>query len=121
MIRTCLRDNLFSRVTSIIEQARPSVVRTVNTEMVQAYWLIGREIVEEEQAGEARAEYGERLVAELSKRLTARYGRGFSITNLKYFRQFSLIYRGDTPEIGHAVSDQFSPDLSWTHYLGSRR
>ncbi len=110
------QDDLFSRVTSIIEHARSSVVRTVNTEMVQAYWLIGREIVEEEQAGEARAEYGERLVAELSKRLTARYGRGFSITNLKYFRQFYLIYRSDTPEIGHAVGDQFSPDLSWTHY-----
>ena len=64
--------------------------------MVHAYWLIGREIVEEEQAGEARAEYGERLIAAFSKRLTARYGMGFSMTNLQYFRQFYLIYRGDS-------------------------
>ena len=122
-------DDFFSRVISIIEQARSAIVRTVNTEMVEAYWLIGREIVEEEQSGEVRADYGERLIADLSNRLTVRYGRGFSTTNLKYFRQFYLTYRTRVLEIGHALSDEsvpsgnrhngrdrFSSDLSWTHY-----
>jgi predicted nuclease of restriction endonuclease-like (RecB) superfamily len=122
-------DDLFSRVALIIEQAQSSVVRTVNVEMVKAYWLIGREIIEEEQAGGSRAEYGERLIVELSKRLTARYGSGFSATNLKYCRQFYLTYRDRVLRIGHAPGDesshdtkshavrgQFSPNLSWTHY-----
>jgi predicted nuclease of restriction endonuclease-like (RecB) superfamily len=96
--------------------------------MVKAYWHIGREIVEDEQSGELRAEYGERLIIDLSKRLSARYGSGFSTTNLKYCRQFYLTYRNRMPRIGHtpaesvhtekshAARDHFSPDLSWTHY-----
>lgn len=121
-------DDIFSRVILIIEQARSSVVRTVNREMVQAYWLIGREIVEEEQAGSLRAEYGERLLAELSKRLLTRYGKGFSTTNLKYCRQFYLTYRDRLPgghpggdqfiqdEKSHAARDHFNSNLSWTHF-----
>lgn len=122
-------DDVFSRIVSIIEQARSSVVRTVNVEMVKAYWLIGREIVEEEQFGESRAEYGEQLITVLSYQLTERYGRGFSTTNLKYCRQFYLTYRHRLPGIGHtaddksaqdekshAVRDQFNPHLSWTHF-----
>ncbi len=61
---------LFERVVSILEQARSNVVRTVNSQMVIAYWMIGREIVDEEQQGESRAEYGKRLIEELSSRLT---------------------------------------------------
>lgn len=83
---------LFDRVVSILEQARGQVVRAVNTNMVLAYWLIGREIVEEIQRGKGRAKYGEKVVESLSRRLTERYGKGFSVTNLWYFRQFYLAF-----------------------------
>ena len=83
---------LFDRVASILEQARGNVVRVVNTQMVLAYWLIGREIVQELQGGEERAKYGQQVVDELAMRLTERYGRGFSGRNLKLFRQFYLTY-----------------------------
>ncbi|MFZ2655251.1 MAG: PDDEXK nuclease domain-containing protein [Victivallales bacterium] len=83
---------LFDRVVSILEQARQNVVRAVNTNMVLTYWLIGREIVEEVQGGEERAEYGEKVIEDLSARLTERYGKGFSRPVLWSFRQFYLTY-----------------------------
>ena len=83
---------LFDRVISILEQARGNVVHAVNSSMVMAYWLIGREIVQELQSGEERAEYGKQVLADLSKRLTERYGKGFSTTTLRYFRTFYLAY-----------------------------
>ncbi|MBI4601169.1 MAG: hypothetical protein HY721_04330 [Planctomycetes bacterium] len=85
-------DALFARVVHIIEAARGHVSRTVNTAMVQAYWLIGREIVEVEQGGKQRADYGERLLEGLAKRLAARFGKGFSVPNLRNMRQFFLTY-----------------------------
>ena len=69
-------DALFGRIVSILEQARGNVVRAVNTNMVLAYWLIGREIVEEVQRGKGRAKYGEKVIEDLSVRLTERYGQG---------------------------------------------
>lgn len=84
--------SLFARVVSILEQARGNVVRAVNSNMVLAYWLIGREIVHEIQGGEARAEYGQQVVEGLSAHLTGRYGAGFSVTTLQYFRKFFLAY-----------------------------
>lgn len=86
-------NSLFDRVASILEQARGNVVRAVNTNMVLAYWLIGREIVQELQGGKSRAEYGEKVVERLSSRLTERYGQGFSERNLQWFKQFYLAYR----------------------------
>ena len=65
--------------------------------MVIAYWLVGREIVEEEQSGEKRAEYGKRLIEELSVGLTDRYGKGFSAANLWLFRQFYQTYQTHKP------------------------
>jgi len=94
-------EDLFHRVVAILDQARDSVVRSVNSHMVLAYWHVGREMVQTLQGGEARAEYGKRLVAELSDRLTSRFGRGFSTTNLWYFRQFYLAYADREPEILH--------------------
>lgn len=85
-------DALFGRVVSILEQAQGNVVRAVNTNMVLAYWLIGREIVQELQGGEERAAYGKKVVEELSARLTERYGKGFSWRNLQLFKQFYLSY-----------------------------
>jgi predicted nuclease of restriction endonuclease-like (RecB) superfamily len=90
-------DKLFERVVSILEQARGNVVRAVNTQMVMAYWLIGREIVEGVQDGEERAIYGKKVVEGLSTQLTERYGKGFSITNLWYFRQFYLAFQYRLP------------------------
>lgn len=85
-------DALFDRVVSILEQARGNVVRAVNTNMVLAYWLIGREIVQELQGGEERAGYGEKVIEDLSTRLTERYGKGYSTPVLWSFRQFYLTY-----------------------------
>jgi len=91
--------DLFDRVVVILEQARSHVVRSVNHYMVLAYWKIGQEIVEQEQQGTARAEYGKRIIDELSCYLNERYGKGFSTTNLRYFRQFFLSYRNRNPRI----------------------
>ena len=85
-------NSLFDRVASILEQARGNVVRAVNTNMVLAYWLIGREIVQELQGGKSRAEYGKQVVEQLSARLTERYGTGYSEKNLQNFRRFYLAY-----------------------------
>ncbi len=84
--------NLFERVVTILEEARANVVRSVNINMVLAYWLIGREIIEEVQKGEKRAEYGKNVVENLSKQLTQKYGRGFAVQTLWNFRKFYLVY-----------------------------
>ena len=83
---------LFQRVAAILEEARASVVRAVNSRMVMAYWLIGREIVRNLQGGAGRATYGTAVIRELSKRLTARYGDGFSLSSLKDYRLFYAMY-----------------------------
>ncbi|PJB38766.1 MAG: DUF1016 domain-containing protein [Deltaproteobacteria bacterium CG_4_9_14_3_um_filter_51_14] len=137
--------DLFDRVVSILEQARGNVVRSVNNNMVVAYWLIGREIVQQIQSGGERAEYGKQVIEQLSAKLTRKYGRGFSTTNLRYFRTFYLVYADRIPEIRHigygefktsgkrhtqsgvldtmtlAVEQAgavrgFSPYLGWSHY-----
>jgi predicted nuclease of restriction endonuclease-like (RecB) superfamily len=128
-----LTDSLLGRVVSILEQARSNVVRAINSNMVIAYWLIGREIVQALQGGEERAEYGKRILDSLSAHLTERYGKGFSATNLKYFRLFYQAYPDRQSEIRHPMGDElatsenhlppggksvptFSPQLSWSHY-----
>ncbi len=115
--------DIFSHIVSIIEEARSTVIRTVNTEMVIAYWCIGREIAEEQQAGRERALYGDNLLKKLSEKLTLKFGKGFSVTSLKYFRTCYITYKGrinrDQSE-GHqqkiALSATFSTNLSWSHY-----
>lgn len=94
-------------IKSILAAARSTVHQAVNSAMVEAYWLIGKRIVEEEQQGETRAGYGEGLIKELSKALTGEFGKGFSVANLKNFRQFYLTF-----EKSYALRSQ----LSWTHY-----
>lgn len=128
---------LFERVAAILEQVRSEVARTINSRMVLAYWHIGRLIVEEEQKGENRAEYGQRIIEGLSRRLTEKYGKGFSTTNLWDFRRFYVVYAGRSPEILRPVGGEsvipeklhpvggesdsvssagISDALSWTHY-----
>ena len=83
---------LVSDVKAILEQARKRAYQAVNTTMVQTYWLIGKRIVEEEQAGKERANYGEAVLKTLSIALTAEFGKGFSYASLYNFRQFYLTY-----------------------------
>ena len=90
-------DGLMDRVVSILEQAQANVVRAVNSSMVTAYWLIGREIVQELQCGEERAEYGKQVIENLSKQLERRYGSGYSVTTLQYFRKFYQAYSTRSP------------------------
>ncbi len=98
--------SLVERVVAIIDEARSRVVRIVNSEMVLSYWHIGREIIEYVQRGEARAEYGEQVIEGLSVHLLARVGRGYSTTNLRYFRTFYLAYRHRAPQIRHIGSGE---------------
>ena len=85
-------ETLYERSVQIIEAARAHVSRTVNTSMVRAYWLIGREIVEVDQGGKERAAYGEGVVKRLAGRLSTRYGRGFSYPSVKRMKQFYLTF-----------------------------
>ncbi|MFO8239861.1 MAG: PDDEXK nuclease domain-containing protein [Dissulfuribacterales bacterium] len=101
-------NDLFDRVVTILERARSKVVQAVNSEMIIAYWLIGREIVQELQAGEGRAGYGDKLLSGLSKSLNDRYGKGFSVTNLRYFRLFYQTYSEREPQIRHKACDELS-------------
>jgi predicted nuclease of restriction endonuclease-like (RecB) superfamily len=101
---------LFGQVREVLLQARQVAHRSVNQAMVQAYWQVGRLIVEHEQAGQARAAYGAQVLAQLAERLTAELGRGFSLANLRNFRQFHLSISLD--EIRYAPSSE----LSWTHW-----
>lgn len=100
-------DDLYSAIASIIEQARGQVKQAVNQQMVQAYWHIGRLIVEQEQQGQERAEYGTQQLEQLSRRLKKDFGKGFDARNLRNMRAFYLQY-----PIWNAVR----PELSWTHY-----
>lgn len=86
-------DALFADVTAVIEDARRAAARSVNAVMTATYWLVGRRIVEAEQAGKARAGYGEELIERLADDLTSRFGRGFGRTNLFQIRAFYLAYR----------------------------
>jgi hypothetical protein len=86
--------DFYARVRDILESARGNIARSVNTTQVVANWLIGREIVEEEQRGQKRAEYGKALLTGLSAYLQAEFGRGYSVDNLEWFRAFYVRYPG---------------------------
>ena len=105
-IATLAYNKLVSDICDIYEAGRLKSVRTVNKVAVRTHYNIGRRIVEDEQRHSLRATYGVRLLESLSSDLTKKYGRGFSLTNLKYMRQFYLTYR-----IG-----QLTDQLGWTHY-----
>ena len=122
-------DTLFNKITSIIEQTRQKAATAVNLAMVYTYFEIGRYIVEDEQQGEQRAEYGKSVLKELSERLTEKFGTGFSAENLLLMRKFFLTYNNfvitdyeiDKKVIADYPIDQTTPlpkfTLSWTHYL----
>ncbi len=138
--------NVYDRVRQILDSARQRAARSVNTTQVVANWLIGQEIIEEEQKGRAKAGYGDRLLRELSARLKKDFGNGYSVDNLELFRRFYQTYpdlisdalrrklaageisdagrrksaaEGDLPVLVAAESWQpgrLHPNLSWTHY-----
>ncbi len=81
-------ERLYERIAAVLDEARSRVARTVNTAMVHAYWFVGREIVEVEQRGQSRAEYGNELLKKLAMKLKKRFGKGFNLTSLKRMRQF---------------------------------
>lgn len=100
-----MQNDFFERVGQILEQARANAKTAVNLAMVYAYYEIGKNIIEEEQNGQIRAEYGKHILSGLSKYLTKKYGKGFSVDNLKLMRKFYTIYSKD--EIGETVFPQF--------------
>jgi hypothetical protein len=100
-------DALYVRVHAILAEARGRAWQAVNAAMVEAYWEVGRVLVEEEQAGQGRAEYGRRIVEGLAARLQAEFGRDFDRSNLFHMRAFFLAY----PKV-----DALRRQLSWTHY-----
>lgn len=105
--------DFYQSIAEVLRAARANAYRAVNFAMVEAYWNVGRMIVEEEQQGKERAEYGAALLRNLSIRLTQEFGKGFTETNLKYFRQFYLAFPAQTASgIGHTLCDQ----LTWSHY-----
>lgn len=106
-----IKDNeinkLYDDIKNLINQSKNKVYKTVNIEMINLYWNIGKMIVEK-QNGKTRAKYGDLLIEEISKRLTEQFGKGFSVQNLRRMRQFYLIY---------PIRSSIMSELSWTHYL----
>lgn len=113
-------DLLTQKVETLIEESRKNVVNQVNSVMVQTYYEIGHAIVENEQNGEIRASYGKGVLKELSKRLNAKFGKGFSVDNLENMRRFYLTYSNIKSETLSRKSDKINQTrfiLSWSHYL----
>lgn len=116
--------SLANRIEMLIAEARKQVITTVNTTMVYTYYEIGRMIVEDEQQGERRAEYGKAVLKELSMRLTLKFGKGFSVENLDRMRYFYKIYSTQISStvLTKSLKRQDKPNelhftLSWSHYL----
>jgi hypothetical protein len=100
-------ESTYQTIKEVLEQARAQSYRTVNFAMVQAYWNIGKIIVEEEQKGKTKADYGKQLIVELAKRLKADFGKGFDQSNLWHMRSFYLAF---------PILDAVRRELMWTHY-----
>lgn len=103
-------DPLYSQIREVLTRARQQTWRNINHVMVQAYWLVGRAIVQHEQSGQARAAYGERVLQGLSERLTREFGKGYAPQSLRNFRQFFLSF----PDEVQIRSTPWS-ELSWSH------
>jgi hypothetical protein len=112
MSKPVLNSKLFDRIREAVVNARNQLRQSINIVMVKTYWDIGYMIVDEEQAGDSRAAYGQQQLKNLSLRLTAELGKGFSVSNLKNMRQFYQSFPNR-----HAVRSE----LSWTHYRSLMR
>jgi predicted nuclease of restriction endonuclease-like (RecB) superfamily len=101
-------DSLFEKISGVFVAGQRRAAQAVNTNLLDTYWKIGRDIVEYEQKGSIRAEYGKKLLKRLSSDLTARHGKGFSRSNIVYMR---LLY------LNYPISQKPSDLLSWSHYV----
>ena len=107
--------DFFKSVCELIQQARRSIEKNINTAMTVTYFEIGRRIIEKEQQGEKRAQYGKQILQGLSEYLTENLGKGFSAENLRLMRNFFLTYSAD--EISKSPIGKFNASISWTHYI----
>lgn len=98
---------LYDDIRAIIINTRNTIYKAVNTGILEANWKIGRRIVEEEQAGASRAEYGQRVINDLAEKLSVEFGRGFDARELRRYRQFYLLF---------PKWNALRPELTWTHY-----
>lgn len=98
---------LINQLRALIESARKQALRAVDALQVRTCWEIGRHIVEYEQQGQDRATYGARLIPKLAKSLSAEFGRGFDVSNLRYMRLFYVAF---------PIRDALRHELGWTHY-----
>jgi predicted nuclease of restriction endonuclease-like (RecB) superfamily len=135
MSKAIVQDRLFQSIRELIENAQQNIVRNVNTTMLFTYFEIGKMIIENEQQGKQRADYAKMTIDKLSKDLTREFGKGYSTTNLEYFRRFYLLYHNRTPQsligksnksatkkqssISQSVigKSDYPFSLSWTHYI----
>ena len=101
-------NNFYNNIKTILQEARNTAYKQVNFIMVEAYWHIGQQIVEEEQKDEDRAKYGSYLIKELSQRLTADFGKGFGKRNIYNMKKFYLAF----PKM-----QTLSAQLTWSHYF----
>lgn len=100
-------ERLYANVRSILASSRQRAYTAINFAMVESYWLIGQQIVENELQGAARAEYGKGVLRELAERLTAEFGKGFDERELRKMRQFYQMFQ---------IRDTLRPELTWSHY-----
>lgn len=105
-------DSLYRSVRKVIQEAQGVVSRVANWAMVESNWRIGFLIVEDEQKGKRKAEYGKAVLKDLASRLTAEYGSGYDESNLRYMRLFYLAF---------PIRDALRHELSWTHYRSLTR
>ena len=102
-----IHQDVYNNIKQLMDQARNKMSREINNILIQTYWEIGRIIVEDEQGNSDRAEYGKKLIEDLSKRLTKEYGKGFSKSNLFNMRNFYLSF---------PIFQTVPGKLSWSHY-----
>ena len=102
-------------IKRLVEQGRNAAYGAVNAVMIETYWQIGRRIVEQEQKGKERAEYGKQIIKTLSAELTRTYGKGWSVRNLQYFKSFYLTFN-DIQIVQTRLHN-----LTWSHILTTLR
>jgi hypothetical protein len=102
------QNHLFIAVKEIILQSRTRVFRMANSALLESYWQIGKLIIEDEQQGKQRADYGKSVLKNLSIQLTQEFGKGFDESNLRNIRSFYKAF---------PIRDSLRHELSWTHYI----
>jgi predicted nuclease of restriction endonuclease-like (RecB) superfamily len=107
MMANIVNNQMLEDIRNLLIRSREKLQQSVNTVMVQTYWQIGQMIVEDEQNGARRAEYGKRQLEQIANALTQEFGKGFDVSNLRKMRQFFLTF---------PIQDAVSLKLSWTHY-----